>query len=163
MKSDAFEWSAQPPRPIAGGARHSPPFGADRGGFSLVEVVLALGIVSFAMVGIMGLLPVGLDAFRQSINLTVESQIAQQIINNAQVVPYDKLAGYTHFYDENGSEVASGDPQQIYTATVSLTNPAASLTANLPHGITTTLVVTISNKTQPQEAASHSFVLVKNN
>ena len=36
--------------------------------FSLIEVTLALGIVSFALVAVMGLLPTGLNTQRQSVN-----------------------------------------------------------------------------------------------
>jgi uncharacterized protein (TIGR02598 family) len=53
------------PRPVR---RHPPR--ANAGGFSLVEVTLALGIFAFAFVAIMGLLPTGLNtadaAIRQS-------------------------------------------------------------------------------------------------
>lgn len=35
-------------------------------GFSLIEVALALGIVSFAVIGVIGLLPVGLKSMKES-------------------------------------------------------------------------------------------------
>ena len=36
--------------------------------FSLIEVTLALGIISFALVAVIGLLPTGLNAQRQAVN-----------------------------------------------------------------------------------------------
>lgn len=57
-------------------------------GFSLIEVVLCLGIISFAMVSLLGLMPVGLRAFRQSIDVTTQSQIAQQIMSEAQLADW---------------------------------------------------------------------------
>jgi len=48
-------------------------------GFSLIEVVLSLGILSFAFVGLMGLIPTGLSSLDTAIDSTVESQILQHI------------------------------------------------------------------------------------
>lgn len=49
------------------------------GGFSLVEVVLALGIVAFALVSILGLFPVALGAAKESATETHSAMIAQLI------------------------------------------------------------------------------------
>lgn len=131
-------------------------------GFSLVEIVVALGIVSVGLVGILGLLPAGLGVFRQSVNMTVQSQIAQQIINDAQLTPYDKLASSTTYYDESGCKLEKGGRQTTYTATVSLSNPTSSLASTLPQQVSTTLLVKISNNAMPQSPSLHSFLLVKN-
>ncbi len=48
--------------------------------FSLVEVVLALGIVSFAIVAILGLIPTGLQTSHSSQDETRAAQIAQSIL-----------------------------------------------------------------------------------
>lgn len=50
--------------------------------FSLVEVVLALGVVSFAIVAILGVIPVGLNAGRSSQSETRSGQIAQDILSS---------------------------------------------------------------------------------
>jgi Tfp pilus assembly protein PilV len=47
--------------------------------FSLVEVVLALGVVSFAIVAILGLIPLGLQTSHSSQDETRAAQIAQGI------------------------------------------------------------------------------------
>jgi uncharacterized protein (TIGR02598 family) len=48
-------------------------------GFSLVEIVLALGVVAFAIVAILGVLPVGLQTSHGSQNDTRATLIAQAI------------------------------------------------------------------------------------
>jgi uncharacterized protein (TIGR02598 family) len=48
-------------------------------GFSLVEVVLALGVISFSLVAILGVLPAGFDADRQSIADTRAAQLASAV------------------------------------------------------------------------------------
>jgi uncharacterized protein (TIGR02598 family) len=50
------------------------------GGFSLVEVVLALGVVAFAIVAILGVLPVALQTGHSAQDDTRSSQIAQDIL-----------------------------------------------------------------------------------
>src|SRR5687767_4065395 len=62
-----------------------------RGGFSLVEVVLAIGVVSFAFVAILGLVPAGMSQFRQAIDTAVCAQIAQRVIGDAQQTDFDLL------------------------------------------------------------------------
>jgi type II secretory pathway pseudopilin PulG len=52
------------------------------GGFSLIEVVLAIGIVSFALVAILGLLPVALDSARNSQRETHAALIARTIFTD---------------------------------------------------------------------------------
>ena len=47
--------------------------------FALIEVSLALGITGFALVAILGLLPVGLDSNRNSAAQTAAANIATQI------------------------------------------------------------------------------------
>jgi len=63
--------------------------------FSLVEVVLALGIVSFAFIGIIGMLPVGMNTFRQATDATVQAQITQQIITQVRETNYADLNSFT--------------------------------------------------------------------
>src|SRR4051812_20602905 len=60
-------------------------------GFTLVEVALAIGIVAFAFVALLALLPAGQNAFRQSIDVAVCGQIAQRIINEAQMSDFQTL------------------------------------------------------------------------
>jgi len=65
-------------------------------GFSLVEVVLAVGVIAFAFVAIMGLLPAGLQQFRQAVDNSVCTQIAQRVIQDAQLTDYSTLVDAPH-------------------------------------------------------------------
>lgn len=59
--------------------------------FSMIEMALAMGVVSFAMVSLLGLIPVGLKMTRDTMDITVQSQIMQSISNDVQLTEYDKL------------------------------------------------------------------------
>jgi len=51
-----------------------------RDAFSLVEVVLAIGVISFAIVAILGLFPIGLATGRSAQDETRAPQVAQTIL-----------------------------------------------------------------------------------
>ena len=51
----------------------------NRAGFSLVEVTLAIGVVAFALIAILGLIPVAQDSARQAVNDTKTSLIGQDV------------------------------------------------------------------------------------
>ncbi len=69
----------------------SPEHPANSAGFSLVEVALAIGVVAFAFVGLLALLPAGLTTFRRAIDTSMSAQIAQRVINDAQQSDFDVL------------------------------------------------------------------------
>lgn len=60
--------------------------------FSLIEIVLALGIISFALVGIMGLFPVAMRAAQESQRETRAAQIATQIFSDLKSLPASNTA-----------------------------------------------------------------------
>ena len=66
-----------------------------RGGnsFSLVEVVLALGVISFALVAILGVFPIGLAANRTSISDTRAAQLVNAVVAtiDAQCATFDNV------------------------------------------------------------------------
>ncbi len=62
-----------------------------RRAFSLVEVTIAIGIVAFAFVALVGVLPVGLQTFRRAVDASVSAQITQRIINDIQQTDFDIL------------------------------------------------------------------------
>src|SRR5437870_544450 len=51
-------------------------------GFSLVEVVLAVGVIAFAIVAILGVVPVGLNTSHSAQDETRAAQIAQDILTS---------------------------------------------------------------------------------
>jgi uncharacterized protein (TIGR02598 family) len=69
--------------------------------FSLVEVVMAIGIVAMAFVPLLGLIPSGLHTFRESMDTAIGSQIAQKVIAEAIQTDFNTLVaegdGTTNF------------------------------------------------------------------
>ena len=57
------------------------------GAFSLVEVVLSLAIISFAIIAIMGLFPVAMQTARESNRETRATLIARRIVDELQSLP----------------------------------------------------------------------------
>lgn len=120
--------------------------------FSLVEVVLAVGVVAFAFVAIMGLLPAGMTQFRQAIDTSVCAQIAQRVIMEAQQTDFDiltdsanivsptagqtfqaptKANGALRYFDEQGNEIpATGSTAP--TNTIYQVNTRIMLMPTLP-------------------------------
>lgn len=56
-----------------------------------MEVVLSLGVVSFAFVGIFSLLPAGMGIFRQAMDVSIGTQIAQRIVSEVEQSDFDAL------------------------------------------------------------------------
>jgi uncharacterized protein (TIGR02598 family) len=66
-----------------------------RAGFSLVEVVLAVGIMALGVVTILGLLPHGLEMSRKTANEQAETRIVDQIVGELQASEWTTLGGVT--------------------------------------------------------------------
>jgi uncharacterized protein (TIGR02598 family) len=56
--------------------------------FSLVEVVLALGVISFALLAIIGLFPTALQSGRASIQETRANHLAEQVFSTLRSQPF---------------------------------------------------------------------------
>ncbi|TDU71149.1 uncharacterized protein (TIGR02598 family) [Prosthecobacter fusiformis] len=82
-----------------------------RCGFSLVEVVLATGIMALGVVTILGLLPHGLELSRKTANEQSETRIVDQIVGELQTINWANLeAGVqeNRFFDDQGLELVEG-------------------------------------------------------
>ncbi len=86
--------------------------------FSLIEVVLAMGIISCSCATLLGLLGSGLLTVNRAVGTTVQAQIIQAIINDSQVHSYD--SGYTTnmYFSDQGTVVAQSDSTQLYAAKI---------------------------------------------
>lgn len=60
--------------------------------FSLVEVVLAIGVVSFAMMAMLGTLPVGLKSSQQSRSQVATANIARQLQGELQQLSFSSAS-----------------------------------------------------------------------
>jgi uncharacterized protein (TIGR02598 family) len=101
--------------------------------FSLVEVVLSLGIVSFAILSTVALLPLGLATFHNSSEIYYGSQARQQILNNLQQAGIasllvNNLYSETDYFDGEGSFLGTNATGAVYQDTVMVSAaPAAAL------------------------------------
>ena len=102
---------------------------ASSAGFSLIEVVMAIGIVAFAYIALFGLLPSGMSMFSKATDNSIGSQILQRVVGDAQQADFTALVngggglekrqpGYRYF-DYQGIEVPSMHGS-IYTAEVTV-------------------------------------------
>ena len=80
---------------------------------------MAIGIVAFAFVALLGLLPTGLQVFRESIDSANEMWITQNLNSMVQVTPWDKiedLEKFTFYFDEEGRMTDRVSPETGETA-----------------------------------------------
>jgi uncharacterized protein (TIGR02598 family) len=79
--------------------------------FSLVEVVVAMGIFTFAMATMMALIPAGLKAYQTAGNATAYGQIMQNVMTDVE------LMGIANITNLSTYQVASGTPPPSNKAT----------------------------------------------
>jgi len=145
--------------------------------FSLIEIVLALGIISFALVGIMGLFPVALRSAQESQRETRAALIAQQIYsdlasmsgtnrfittgtnaNDRTSIILTTLATNTVYYSDSGSPLGtSANPDASFLANVAVTpnSPVAGL-SHIQTTIETPSVAASTNRSK------YTFVTLMN-
>jgi uncharacterized protein (TIGR02598 family) len=127
--------------PVAGMKRGGPA----GGGFSLVEVVIAIGVIAFAFIPMVGMLPMGLDLSRQAIDTTVQAQIVQQLTTEVLQTDFSRLddlasssAANPYYFDDQGNPVT--DPSNaIYEAVFGI-----STSTTLPDSVPTQKLATVT-------------------
>lgn len=107
------------------------------GGFSLVEVTIALGLAAFGLLAIFGLLSTGLNTNRVSIDTTGAASLAAAVVADLQAAP---RAGASPIYaiapdtatsaelllSQDGAKVTS-QQQADYRARVLITTPSTGM------------------------------------
>ncbi|WP_255360055.1 Verru_Chthon cassette protein B [Verrucomicrobium sp. GAS474] len=86
-----------------------------RRAFSLVELLVALGIVCFALVPLLGLVPVGLASFRHAMNLNAQALIFQALSSESSLLDYSVATNsasafsqsFPRFYDGTGARLTA--------------------------------------------------------
>jgi len=106
---------------------------ANKGGFNLVEVVLAMCVIAIAFTSLFGVMPVALQNYRHSMGLTTQANIMSQVSGELQQTPVSvifppgggsKLT--TRYFDDDGQEVTQV-AQAVYR--VDYTPPTNSVNA----------------------------------
>lgn len=144
--------SSQNPPGVPGGTVSRQP--APPRGFSLVEVTLALGITAFALLAVVGLLPVAIESGRNSIAKTeaagLLSRVMAELPHLAALDPGDPGAktealglalgdlaqpsDQSLFFTREGAEVPGSDPRAVYRVSIrrGAVAPAPAVTRSLP-------------------------------
>jgi uncharacterized protein (TIGR02598 family) len=120
--------------------------GRYREGFSLVEVVLAVGVAAFALVTLMALLPAGLNTFKGSMNTSIGTQIAERVFNDLQVTDFSDIETTNRFFDEQGTELpstASNSVKCIYWVQVNIGAPGSDSSTSSLMGNNSTNLYTV--------------------
>ena len=88
-------------------------------GFSLIEIMLALGVLSFALVSIIGLLNVGLSASKAAQIDTTKAAVTRSILSSLRTDVSSGYSGGTNWFNFDGSTNvgASGAYFQCVVAT----------------------------------------------
>jgi uncharacterized protein (TIGR02598 family) len=98
-------------------------------GFSLVEIVLAMGVISFAMVGILGLLSVSYNSRKASMDESLIAAMSRQIVASLQQQRFSGNSLFTGiqnnsqsstiltvFFDSNGTRLQNSNGQDLTAA-----------------------------------------------
>ena len=94
-------------------------FCADRA-FTLIETVLAIGIVATVLIALLGLLPTGSRILSEAGRGTVGARIAQQLIGEVQLAEFEDIELFNNkqrYYNDMGTELQSSG-NHVYTARI---------------------------------------------
>ena len=127
-----------------------------RSGFSLIEVTIAIGIVGFAVLALVGTLGVGSRTLGSAVSYSMQAQITQNVMGSLKLSDFSVLTntspnGWNEaklYFDERGVSTTNTS-LAIYTATVNITpsvtlSGAASANTNLARA---TLSIVKNNNT----------------
>jgi len=129
-------------------------------GFCLAEVVIALGITSFALVAMLGVIPVGLQSIKDSVFVTSQAAITESLVANAQRTPWDKLDawnGALRYFSVEGRPLTTAD-SAAFAVTTRLVKSVPAASTGLPHQQLARLTVEIRSLTGQQTARISALV-----
>ena len=98
--------------------------------FTLVEVTLSIGIVSFVILVMLGINSVGISTLGDANNANLEAQIIQAISNEAALTDFSNLTNLagTRYYDQEGRQVPQ--TSSIYATVISGTTLSCNSVAD---------------------------------
>lgn len=101
-----------------------------RQGFSLVEVVLATGLVMFALLVIFSLMPAGLASLQEANRQIVETEVFASLGAELSSTPFTTLDSYVTkrfplYYDREGGELKNSS-NAVFTVRCALTTSTSS-------------------------------------
>lgn len=96
-------------------------------GFSLIEVVIAVGIVSFTLVALIGLFGVGMRGSLRASEDTCLAVMITRVSGDLRVLGSASVST-NYFFDNRGLQVTAGDPMAHYECAVT-TRPVTEIGA----------------------------------
>lgn len=109
--------------------------GPKKSGFSLVEVAIALGIASFVLISLLGLMSTGLDAGKQSTEDVMLATLAKTVLSDLKSTNnYHALNNFStnRYFAYSGTEVSQGSKDAYFgckiTAGAHTNSPFPALT-----------------------------------
>lgn len=140
--------------------------GGGRKGFSLVEVTVAIGIVSFSLLALVGVMPVGLAVSQEAIRQTVHAHILQRISSDLGMLPFADLGAYVaaeQYYNWDGQSVtAGGDPTFVVKLECLPPDYPGSDTLGNLDAVMDRVAVKIRRIGQPENAAARTTLTISN-
>ena len=102
---------------------------ASRHGFSLIEIVITIGILATVLISLVGILPVGIQSAEDAANKTVLSVILEDVHNRLEghLMQPGEVSASPFFYDRQGLYLDSESDEKLqrdrlYRADVRLVN-----------------------------------------
>jgi uncharacterized protein (TIGR02598 family) len=112
-----------------------------RRGFSLVEVTIAMGIVSFALISLIGLLSVGIFTGKESTEDTRLAAVSKYVMTESQRMPFNNLGNTSYYFDFDGNTLSNSNGAyfRCTVSTRALGNVLTNVSTNLI-GVTASFV-----------------------
>jgi len=111
-------------------------------GFSLVEVTLAIGIVSFAIISLFGLMSAGSTTVVDAINSSVHAQIISQVASTTLLTPFSEIDTFVSNSSTNtpmrfnrAATVTTDSTNTFYTASLTFTPTQAPVFPGATSGL----------------------------
>lgn len=148
--------------------KSAPRLSPDSTAFSLVEIVFAMAVISFALLALFGLISVSLKADRESSSDTVLAEMQQQVMGDLRTGTFADLPALKYYYfDIDGSPcnpasalAAAPPPSAQYECQAAVvddqnaTDPVYNVSANLKN-VTLTFRWPIVSGSSPRYEVFH--------
>jgi prepilin-type N-terminal cleavage/methylation domain-containing protein len=85
---------------------------SDRRGFTLIEVLIAMAVLTIALVAIAGMFPTGYRQVTDAGRMTLAVTAARQILEDVRSLPFDNLDNLNGFDSENSGSQPASDPER---------------------------------------------------
>jgi uncharacterized protein (TIGR02598 family) len=135
------------------------------GGFSLVEVALAVAIAALGIITLLGLMPEGMEMARKTGTLTLNSNVVEQIIRDLEntrfsLLPAQGTGGAAgggnalpersrRYFDDQGQQVDQNATSIVFVAEIDFSQPAALPRTERTQPNLRRVIIRIANTSNP--------------